>query len=397
VVSDATAITNDVTMTVSVGSISGVVRDADGPIAGVDVVLMPGGLTTTASDGSYSFDALDAGPYKLAFSKDGYDAETVDTTVASGENTVVNAQLAPALGSVTGTVRDNHGPLAGVTVQVTGGTSTTTDGSGSYSLSDLAPGSHTLSFARGGFISAVHTATVSASETTTVNVTLVPSTHTLSYKAGANGSIVGLATQVVDHNASGTAVTAVPVGGYLFIGWSDGVTTPTRTDTAVGTDVSVTANFALTPPDWLPVWRFRSPKVVGSYLWSADPAEKANIMANLSKTWIYEGPAFNINRNNPKNSATMWRFRNKKLGTYFYTADPEEKANIIANLASTWIYEGPSWNVSRDSVGTIPVWRFRCLKKATYLWTSDPAEMQSIQSNLAGTYALEGVAYYIGQ
>ena len=162
-------------------------------------------------------------------------------------------------------------------------------------------------------------------------------------------------------------------------------------------DHTIVANFTLMPPSWLAVWRFHSVKVVGSYLWTADPNEKANIQANLRKSWTFEGQAFAINTNNPKNNATQWRFRNKKLGTYFYTSDPNEKANLQANLSATWVFEGPVWNVSRDAVGTAPVWRFRCLKNPTFLWTSDPNEKLTIQMKLQKTYVLEGIAYYVGQ
>jgi len=147
----------------------------------------------------------------------------------------------------------------------------------------------------------------------------------------------------------------------------------------------------------LAVWRFHSVKGIGSYLWTADPGEKAYTVDHLKTSWTHEGQAFAINENNAKNSATQWRFRNKKSGSYFYTSDPREKANVETNLTATWIYEGPTWNVSRDAGVTSPVWRFRCLKSATFLWTADPDEMASIDKNLKSTYKLEGIAYYLGK
>ena len=83
--------------------------------------------------------------------------------------------------------------------------------------------------------------------------------------------------------------------------------------------------------------------------------------------------AFNINRANPLNVNTLWRFRNLKSGSYLYTADPAEKANIQATLSTVWKFEGTTWNVSLTPTPT-PVWRFRYLKGSTYLWTSDPNE-----------------------
>jgi formylglycine-generating enzyme required for sulfatase activity len=74
--------------------------------------------------------------------------------------------------------------------------------------------------------------------------------HTLTYTAGANGTITGDSPQVVNDGADGTAVTAVPDGGYAFSQWSDGVLTVARTDTNVMGDITVTASFvvAAVPP-----------------------------------------------------------------------------------------------------------------------------------------------------
>ena len=67
---------------------------------------------------------------------------------------------------------------------------------------------------------------------------------TLTYTAGTGGSITGETSQPVLYGESGTAVTAVPEEGYVFVRWSDGVTTATRTDNNVTSDVTVTAEFS---------------------------------------------------------------------------------------------------------------------------------------------------------
>ncbi|MDP4028897.1 MAG: choice-of-anchor D domain-containing protein, partial [Gallionella sp.] len=70
-------------------------------------------------------------------------------------------------------------------------------------------------------------------------------TYTLSYSAGANGSLTGTASQTVNYNATGNAVTAVPATGYHFVNWSDASTANPRTDNPVTANVTVTANFAI--------------------------------------------------------------------------------------------------------------------------------------------------------
>ena len=141
------------------------------------------------------------------------------------------------------------------------------------------------------------------------------------------------------------------------------------------------------------VYRFRNLKS-GFYLWSADENEKATIIKTLSKTWTYEGVAYQIDMANPLNTSPLWRFVNIKGGYYLYSADPTEKASIIAKLSKTWHFEGQAYTVSTNSSGA-PVWRFRNLKNGTYLYSADPAEKASIIQHLATTWQLEGPAYYL--
>ena len=73
----------------------------------------------------------------------------------------------------------------------------------------------------------------------------------LTYVAGEGGTIEGETVQSVPVGGSGTAVTAVPNEGYTFVRWSDGVTTATRTDEDVASNISVTAEFEI-DPDYTP-------------------------------------------------------------------------------------------------------------------------------------------------
>ena len=72
----------------------------------------------------------------------------------------------------------------------------------------------------------------------------------LDYAPGSNGSITGNASQLVAIGTDGTAVTAVPDTGYVFVNWSDNSTENPRTDIGTSQGVSVTANFAsISEPD----------------------------------------------------------------------------------------------------------------------------------------------------
>ena len=68
--------------------------------------------------------------------------------------------------------------------------------------------------------------------------------YTLTYTAGPHGSISGTSPQTVAEGADGTTVSAIEDAGYHFVEWSDGVSTLSRTDTNVTSDIDVTASFA---------------------------------------------------------------------------------------------------------------------------------------------------------
>ncbi|MDX9893099.1 MAG: choice-of-anchor Q domain-containing protein [Patescibacteria group bacterium] len=68
--------------------------------------------------------------------------------------------------------------------------------------------------------------------------------YTLAYTAGDNGALTGDTSQTVEYGSSGTAVTAVPDTDFIFVNWSDGLTSNPRTDSNVSDNISVVANFA---------------------------------------------------------------------------------------------------------------------------------------------------------
>ncbi len=150
--------------------------------------------------------------------------------------------------SVVCTVKDaaTNFPVQNASVAADGGTPVTANVSGAYMLSGLVAGSHTLDVTAPGYITATRSVDLAAGAVTAVTVLLnMPPGHTLTYTAGENGYISGALRQTVSDGGDGTAVTAVPDGGYHFVQWSDGVLTAARTDTNVSADISVTAAFAI--------------------------------------------------------------------------------------------------------------------------------------------------------
>ncbi len=86
--------------------------------------------------------------------------------------------------------------------------------------------------------------TVTATADAVIRATCAINTYTLAYNAGLGGSVSGLTVQTVAYGGSGAAVTAVPVAGYHFVAWSDGVATASRSDGPITANLTVFATFA---------------------------------------------------------------------------------------------------------------------------------------------------------
>ena len=69
--------------------------------------------------------------------------------------------------------------------------------------------------------------------------------YNVNFLAGANGTLVGDSTQIVDYGSSTSSVTAVADTGYAFVQWSDGDTSNPRELSNVTSHVTLTATFVL--------------------------------------------------------------------------------------------------------------------------------------------------------
>jgi len=92
-----------------------------------------------------------------------------------------------------------------------------------------------------GNTEAVRTITVTEDKTYTAKFGV--RTYELQYMAGEHGRIEGKSEQGLLYLEDGEEVTAIPDEGFMFTGWTDGVRTASRKDTAVEGDIYVTAMF----------------------------------------------------------------------------------------------------------------------------------------------------------
>lgn len=116
-----------VTVTNQGGNVTGKVIDGEGAgIAGVTITLTKGGdviQAATGADGTFTVLDILAGKYTVQIEKEGYvSPEQTEVTVAVGETaTVAQQTMQSAMGTITGTVRDNAGAVvADATVTLRG-------------------------------------------------------------------------------------------------------------------------------------------------------------------------------------------------------------------------------------------------------------------------------------
>jgi len=133
---------------------------------------------------------------------------------------------------------------AGANGTLTGPASQTVayQGSGSPVTAVPNPGYHFTAWSDGSAANPRTDSPVTAN--VSVSAGFAVNTFSLAYRAGANGTVTGAASQTVAYQGSGSPVTAVPNPGYHFTAWSDGSAANPRTDSPVMADLSVTANFA---------------------------------------------------------------------------------------------------------------------------------------------------------
>jgi len=217
-------------------TVSGTVTLGGSPMAGVQVNVTGSASTvlTTDASGNYTVDLEQGGSYTLTPYKANYWFAPVSVTTASLQGTWSANNFAAALSTYTvnGTITQGAHAFAGVTVSVTGSstTSTTTDALGNYSFILDGNGDYTItpSYANYWFTpAAVSTATLSGAWSNNFDATL--STYTVSGTVSAGGSPLAGVTVSVSGDSTGTAVTDAS-GNYSFIlaGNGDYTLTPSK-------------------------------------------------------------------------------------------------------------------------------------------------------------------------
>ncbi len=248
--------TKNFALTGQATQLSGTVTDASTgkPIAGATVSAGSGSAVTDAG-GAYTISGLAPGTYTATATASGYASQSASVTLTTGSTTTQNFALAPNPGTITGTVTDagTAAPIAGATISYSGG-STSTDGSGAYTLANVAEGSYTVTAGATGYASQSRTVTVGPGATATQNFALTGQTTRLSgtvTDASTSKPIAGATVSA----GTGSAVTDAG-GAYAISGLAPGTYTATATASGYASQsasVTLTAgntttqNFVLAP------------------------------------------------------------------------------------------------------------------------------------------------------
>lgn len=97
-----------------------------------------------------------------------------------------------------------------------------------------------------------------------------------------------------------------------------------------------------TSADYLPVTRIQNTSLYGAYFFTIYDVERAAALA-ANPLWRQEGTAFWASAAAGTNLSPVHRFRNLSNGSHMYTIYDAERADIVANYAAAFVYEGVAW------------------------------------------------------
>ncbi len=223
----------------------------------VSVTLSGGGRTaTTAADGTYALRGLAAGQHSIAAARSGYSFSPVNRTVTVGPDRTgidFTATTSTVSYEISGRVTEGGVGLGNVAV-TGGGTSATTGSTGTYTLTGIAAGTHTVSVSRSGytFSPASRSITVGPSAT---NVDFTGSREL--FRVTGRITVAGAPMSGASVSAGGTTVVTSADGSYALTGLTGGAFsvsaarsgyrfTPATRSVTVGPDQSA-IDFAASP------------------------------------------------------------------------------------------------------------------------------------------------------
>ena len=173
--------------------------------------------------------------------------------------------------------------------------------------------------------------------------------------------------------------------------------TPKQLSQTAGIESNFIAQPFATSADFAPVQRIQNVSLYGAYFFSIYPSEVSTALST-HPNWKLEGPAFWASLATGIGLQPVHRFQNKINGSYLYTIYDTERADIVANYSATFVYEGVAWYAQQTpGTGWSPLYRFRNKTNGTYLFSAYESEKDAIVANYPDVFVLEGIGYYVRQ
>ena len=156
--------------------------------------------------------------------------------------------------------------------------------------------------------------------------------YTLTYTAGAGGTLTGTTSQTAEEGNDGSAVTAVPDSGYVFVKWSDDVIDNPRTDTSVSGDITVDAEFEVESP---PVISNISASSITSdsatITWTTDEVSSSQVDYGLVSTYGFQTSESDTSPRVTSHSVSLSSL--KSCARYYYRVRSKDQYGT-ANVSS---------------------------------------------------------------
>jgi hypothetical protein len=220
--------------------VSGVVRLSDAPadLSGSVVRLGEGGPeTSTGSDGSYAFEGISAGSYRIAASRAGYRTAAADVDVDADIEVDLTLKRVFRLDGEA-LLSDTLAPVAGTSLTLSGPEGNrfaTTDAAGAFAFDDLVAGSYTVFASRPCYQPA--SAEVAIAADARVTLTLASSRQSVRGSvtlAGRTGDQSGTEVRLEQTGADPARVVTDPLGRYEHASVCPGVYTLTASRRGYG-------------------------------------------------------------------------------------------------------------------------------------------------------------------
>lgn len=224
------------------GNVAGTVQLSDGAVpSGVTItVTQTGANTTTNAQGQFTFTGLPLGAYTLTAQREGYAVVQQAVTVLTGSAATVAFTLVRAQGRVEGTALLEGASIhSGIIVTLAGtGATTTTDGQGRFTLSNVASGSYTVEARRSGYAVARESVAVQENQAATVSLSLTRErgnvAGVIQLEGGGspvdiNVTLAGTAFSTRTNTAGQFTLTGIPTGSYDLAAQRDGFAPAQRT------------------------------------------------------------------------------------------------------------------------------------------------------------------------